>query len=230
MQSQGARHVTPKAPVRFWIPLAFCKDSAKIPDFKNSVFGYKYAITWPPNDLWEIYGNNQIYRTFSEISDSKFLPKFQILFGIPNDVLIPVGYAIPHKTKFKTYIIILTTLLSYANDWNLLCNILLYMDLATVRGGASNSLKLITLPLNKLGFVLHKSAFQDALSTLCMPTLCAFKVFFLEEHVLSCPNGELPSLRHNEIRDLTVICSLTAVCSDCQSWLLMFRRECNEGI
>ena len=35
------------------------------------------------------------------------------------------------------------------------------------------------------------------------PTLCACGASFSVDHVLSCPKGGLPSLRHNEIRDLT---------------------------
>jgi len=56
---------------------------------------------------------------------------------------------------------------------------------------------------------IHKSAFQDALPLrycwppLCTPALCACGSSFSVEHVLSCPKGGLPSLRHNEIRDLT---------------------------
>ena len=82
--------------------------------------------------------------------------------------------------------------------------------------GGSNWLT--TLPLNEHGFALHKSAFQDAL-VLCYgwpplrtPTLCACGASFSVDHVLSCPKGGLPSLRHNEIRDLTATL-LTEVCS-----------------
>ena len=61
------------------------------------------------------------------------------------------------------------------------------VELATVRG-ASNWLT--TLPLNEHGFVLHKSAFQDALALygwppLRAPALCACGASFLVEHVLS---------------------------------------------
>ena len=80
------------------------------------------------------------------------------------------------------------------------------MDLASVRG-ASNWLT--TLPLNEHGFALHKSAFQDALALkygwppLRTPALYTCGSSFSVEHVLSCPKEVLPSLRHNELRDLT---------------------------
>jgi len=89
------------------------------------------------------------------------------------------------------------------------------MDLAAVKG-ASNWLT--TLPLKEHGFALHRSAFQDALALrygwppLRSPTLCACGAPFSVEHVLSCPKGGLPSLRHNEVRDLTANL-LTEVCS-----------------
>ena len=68
---------------------------------------------------------------------------------------------------------------------------------------------LTALPLDEYGFALHKSAFQDALALryswlpLRTPTLCACGTSFSVEHALSCPIGGLPSIRHNEIRDLT---------------------------
>ena len=89
------------------------------------------------------------------------------------------------------------------------------VELASVKG-ASNWLT--TLPLNEYGFVLHKSAFRDALvlhygwPPLRTPTHCACGASFSVDHVLSCPKGGLPSLRHNEIKDLTTTL-LTEVCS-----------------
>ena len=73
-------------------------------------------------------------------------------------------------------------------------------------------------PLSEHGFTLHRSAFQDALalrygwSPLRPPSLCTCGTAFSVEHALSCPKGGLPSLRHNEIRDLTATL-LTEVCS-----------------
>ena len=65
------------------------------------------------------------------------------------------------------------------------------------------------LPLTEYGFTLHKAAFHDAFA-LCYgwplhrtPSYCACGTVFSVDHALSCPKGGLPSLRHNEIRDLT---------------------------
>ena len=78
---------------------------------------------------------------------------------------------------------------------------------------------LTTLPVNEHGFAVHKSTFQDALALryswppLRTPTLCACGASFSVDNVLSCPKGGLPSLRHNEIRDLTTTL-LTEVCTE----------------
>ena len=91
----------------------------------------------------------------------------------------------------------------------------LALDLAVERGAST---WLTALPLDEYGFALHKSAFQGALA-LCYgwlplraPTHCACGISFSVEHALSCPKGGLPSIRHNEIRDLTATL-LTEVCS-----------------
>ena len=66
---------------------------------------------------------------------------------------------------------------------------------------------------------LHKSAFVDALALRYgwapsrTPTTCACGATFSVEHVLSCPKGGFPSIRHNELRDLTASL-LTEVCND----------------
>ena len=58
------------------------------------------------------------------------------------------------------------------------------------------------------GFDLHKQAFRDALS-LCygwplshLPLHCACGIPFSIDHAFTCPKGALPTIRHNEIRDL----------------------------
>ena len=90
------------------------------------------------------------------------------------------------------------------------------LDLAGERG-ASNWLT--SLPITEFGFSLHKGAFVDAL---CLrycwpppgtPTHCACGTNFSVEHVFSCPRGGFPSIRHNEIRDITANL-LTEVCHD----------------
>ena len=91
----------------------------------------------------------------------------------------------------------------------------LALDLAVEKGAST---WLTALPLDEYGFALHKSAFQDALALrygwlpLRAPTHCACGTSFSVEHALSCPKGGLPSIRHNEVRDLTATL-LTEVCS-----------------
>ena len=83
--------------------------------------------------------------------------------------------------------------------------------------GASNWLS--CLPLKSHNFVLHKTAFRDAIAlryhwlpSAC-PTSCACGHSFTIEHALSCPKGGFPSLRHNEVRDLTANL-LSEVCNN----------------
>ena len=98
-----------------------------------------------------------------------------------------------------------------------ICMLLLQcaVDFASVKWDSS---WLTALPLQGYEFALQKSAFQDALalyngwSPLKASSLCACGSSFSVEHMLSCPNGGLPSLRHNDIRDLTASL-LTEVCS-----------------
>ncbi|KAL5494471.1 hypothetical protein EMCRGX_G015811 [Ephydatia muelleri] len=80
------------------------------------------------------------------------------------------------------------------------------MDLAQEKG-ASNWLT--TLPIDENGFTLHKGAFRDAIALRYgwlpsnIPSTCTCGKSFTVEHALSCPLGGFPSIRHNEIRDLT---------------------------
>ena len=70
---------------------------------------------------------------------------------------------------------------------------------------------LCALPLHKHGFALHKSAFRDALalqygwSPIDLPTSCSCGKGLSVEHALSCSRESFPTLRHNEIRDLTAV-------------------------
>ena len=90
------------------------------------------------------------------------------------------------------------------------------MDLAQEKGSSS---WLTSLPIREFGFSLHRGAFLDALALRYnwqpahLPTHCACGSKFSIEHALSCPKGGFPSIRHNEIRDLTANL-LTEVCSD----------------
>ena len=90
------------------------------------------------------------------------------------------------------------------------------VDLAQEKGASS---WLTVLPLMDMGFCFHKSAFRDALALrygwppLLTPSHCACGTHFSVDHALSCPKGGFPSIRHNEIRDLTANL-LSEVCSD----------------
>ena len=90
------------------------------------------------------------------------------------------------------------------------------VELAQDKGSSS---WLTTLPLEKYGFSLTKSEFKDALSLRYgwlperLPSKCVCSETFTIEHALSCPRGAFPTIRHNEIRDLTGLL-LTEVCHD----------------
>ena len=68
---------------------------------------------------------------------------------------------------------------------------------------------LSALPIEEHGFALHKGAFRDALCLQYgwrpqhLPSHCVCSHQFTVEHALSCPRGGFPSIRHNEIRDIT---------------------------
>ena len=90
------------------------------------------------------------------------------------------------------------------------------LDLAKEKGAST---WLTALPLAEHGFTLHKGAFRDALALRYgwtpadMPSKCACGNNFSMEHAMSCAKGGFPSIRHNEIRDLTASL-LTEVCHD----------------
>ena len=89
------------------------------------------------------------------------------------------------------------------------------MDLGSEKGASS---WLMTLPITEHNFPQHKGSFRDALCIRYgwqpsrMPSRCVCGENFSVEHALSCPCGGLPSIRHNDIRDLTAKL-LTEVCS-----------------
>jgi len=86
-------------------------------------------------------------------------------------------------------------------------------------GERSLHLAYTVLPLTEHGFILHKSAFHDALALRYgwtpsrLPSKCECGNSFNVEHALSCAKGGFPSLRHNEIRDITASL-LTEVCCE----------------
>ena len=76
---------------------------------------------------------------------------------------------------------------------------------------------LMALPIDNHGFALHKAAFWDALSLRYgweiknSPSHCSCGHMFSVEHALSCLTRGYPSIRHNEVRDITGAL-LTEVC------------------
>ena len=76
---------------------------------------------------------------------------------------------------------------------------------------------LATLPIAEHGFALHKGAFRDALCLrygwrpLHLPSHCICGHSYTIEHALICSRGGFPSIRHNELRDITAG-FLTEVC------------------
>ena len=90
------------------------------------------------------------------------------------------------------------------------------MELSKTKGAST---WLTVLPLWEHGFTLHKLAFQDALALRYgwtptrLPSKCDCGKNFNVEHALSCAKGGFPTLRHNEIRDITASL-LTEVCSE----------------
>ena len=90
------------------------------------------------------------------------------------------------------------------------------VELAT-ETGASNWLT--TIPLDRYGFTLHKGAYRDVLCLRYgwlppqLPTHCVCGQSFTIDHALSCPTGGYPSIRHNELRDITAGL-LKEVCTD----------------
>ena len=88
------------------------------------------------------------------------------------------------------------------------------MKISTEKGASS---WLSTLPIQEHGFALHKGAFRDALCLRYgwqpkhLPSHCACGSKFTVDHALNCHRGGFPSIRHNEIRDITAHL-LTEVC------------------
>ena len=80
------------------------------------------------------------------------------------------------------------------------------VDLAKERGASS---WLSVLPLDDHGFSLHKGGFQDAISLRYSwqlpntPKKCNCGSVFSTDHAMICPVGGFPTIRHNELRDIT---------------------------
>ena len=90
------------------------------------------------------------------------------------------------------------------------------MDLASEKG---TLVWLSTLPIEANGFALNKSAYCDALclrygwSFKDSPSLCSCGDQFTMDHLLSCSTGSFPSIRHNELHDITATL-LSEICSN----------------
>ena len=88
------------------------------------------------------------------------------------------------------------------------------VDLAQEKGSSS---WLSVLPLEEHGFYLHKGEFRDALClrygwNLCStPQTCNCGAQFSVDHAMICHMGGFPTIRHNELRDITATL-LTEVC------------------
>lgn len=87
-------------------------------------------------------------------------------------------------------------------------------DLAKEKGASS---WLSVLPLTDHGFCLHKGEFRDALalrygwSLSNTPRTCNCGTTFSVDHAMMCHMGGFPTIRHNEVRDITASL-LTEVC------------------
>ena len=92
------------------------------------------------------------------------------------------------------------------------------MSLAQEKGSSS---WLSALPIKEYGFSLHKGAFFDRLALRFgwhparTPSHCVCGTNFSTEHALSCPKAGFPTIRHNEIHDLTASL-MTEACNDVQ--------------
>ena len=90
------------------------------------------------------------------------------------------------------------------------------VDLAQEKGAFT---WLMALPLKDHGFTLHRAAFHDAMAlrygwpSSNLPSKCDCGNNNTVDHALSCAKEGFPSIRHNEIRDLTANL-LTEVCSE----------------
>ena len=89
-------------------------------------------------------------------------------------------------------------------------------ELATEEGASS---WLTAILLDRYSFTLHKGAYRDALclrygwSPPMLASQCVCGQLFTIAQPLSCPTGGYPSIRHNELRDITADL-LKEVCSD----------------
>ena len=78
-----------------------------------------------------------------------------------------------------------------------------------LHGHRSQSSWLSVPPITDHGFHLHKGAFRDALCLRCgwqpfrLPQSCICGASLTVDHAMICHKGDFPTIRHNEIRDLS---------------------------
>ena len=91
-----------------------------------------------------------------------------------------------------------------------------YLELASEKGAST---WLEALPIKDQGFHLSRNEFRDSLCLRYgwrppkLPATCICGQDFSTTHALSCPTGGLPSVRHDEIRDL-LAATMAEVCVD----------------
>ena len=89
--------------------------------------------------------------------------------------------------------------------------------MVTLAQEKGSSIWLTTLPVSDHGFLLHKGEFRDALSLRYgwsltnTPLSCNCGTSFSVDHAMICHMGGIPTIRHNEIRDMTAT-MLTEIC------------------
>ena len=90
------------------------------------------------------------------------------------------------------------------------------LEAASEKGSSS---WITALPIKDHGFALHKGAFRDAICLRYgwipshLPSTCICGAALSVDHALNCNTGGFPSLRYNDIRDITANL-LTEICSD----------------
>ena len=89
-------------------------------------------------------------------------------------------------------------------------------DLSKEKG---SSAWLSVLPFDEHGFLLHKGEFRDALALRYgwnlsnTPQSCNYGAPFFINHAMICHMGGFPTIRHNEIRDITASLFTKVCCS-----------------
>ncbi|MCG8626248.1 MAG: hypothetical protein MJE68_30150, partial [Proteobacteria bacterium] len=89
----------------------------------------------------------------------------------------------------------------------------------TLSKAKGSSSWLSVLPLEEHGFYLYKGEFRDALclrygwKPINIPQTCNCGTQFTVDHAMICHMGGFPTIRHNEIRDITATL-LTEVCNN----------------